>query len=139
MYLALDVGTKTIGVATSTGVMSVATAWFTLDRAGVKRDVARLVSAIESAGHAVETVVVGLPLEMDEAERRICRLARQVGDTLGEQTGWTVVYQDERWTTIEARRRLEMKGIFGRRQKETIDAEAAAVILEDWLSQRDDA
>ena len=139
MYLALDVGTKTIGVATSTGVMPVATARFTLDRAGVKRDVARLVSAIEGAGHAVETVVVGLPLEMDEAERRICRLARQVGDTLGEQTGWTVVYQDERWTTIEARRRLEMKGIFGRRQKETIDAEAAAVILEDWLSQRDDA
>ena len=139
MYLALDVGTKTIGVATSSGVMPVATAWFTLDRAGVKRDVARLVSAIEGAGHAVTTVVVGLPLEMDEAERRICRLARQVGDTLGEATGWTVVYQDERWTTIEARRRLEMKGIFGRRQKETIDAEAAAVILEDWLSQRDDA
>jgi len=139
MFLALDVGTKTIGVATSSGVMAVATAWFTLERAGVRRDVERLISAVRGEGHAVEAVIVGLPLEMDEAERRICRLARQVGDTLAEQTGWTVVYQDERWTTIEARRRLEGKGIFGRRQKETLDAEAAAVILEDWLAQRADA
>ncbi|MEC7948179.1 MAG: Holliday junction resolvase RuvX, partial [Myxococcota bacterium] len=74
-----------------------------------------------------------LPLEMDDAERRICRLARQVGDRLAAETGWPVHYQDERWTTIEARRRLETRGISGRRQKETIDAEAAAVILEDWL------
>lgn len=137
MFLALDVGTKTIGVATSRGVMPIATAWFTLQRAGVRQDVARLVSAVKGEGHAIETVVVGLPLEMDEAERRICKLARQVGDALAAETGWPVVYQDERWTTIEARRRLETKGIFGRRQKETLDAEAAAVILEDWLSGRD--
>jgi putative Holliday junction resolvase len=138
MFLALDVGTKTIGVATSAGVLPVATAWFTLDRAGVRKDVARLISAVEGERHRVEAVIVGLPLEMDEAERRICRLARQVGDALAEQTGWPVIYQDERWTTIEARRRLETKGIFGRRQKETLDAEAAAVILEDWLSNRGD-
>ncbi|MEC8422257.1 MAG: Holliday junction resolvase RuvX [Myxococcota bacterium] len=133
MFLALDVGTKTIGVATSSGAMPVATAWFTLRREGVKKDVSRLVSAVEGEAWSVDQVVVGLPLEMDDAERRICRLARQVGDRLAAETGWPVHYQDERWTTIEARRRLETRGISGRRQKETIDAEAAAVILEDWL------
>ncbi len=138
MFIALDVGTKTIGVATSSGALPVATAWFTLERGGVKRDVARLKSAIEAERWPVERVVVGLPLEMDEAERRICRLARQVGDALAEVTGWPVVFHDERWTTIEARRRLEAKGIFGRRQNDTLDAEAAAVILEDWLQARRD-
>lgn len=138
MFLALDVGTKTIGVATSSGAMPVATAWFTLRREGVKKDVARLISAVGGERWEPVQVVVGLPLEMDEAERRICRLARQVGDTLAAESGWPVCYQDERWTTIEARRRLEMKGISGRRQKDTIDAEAAAVILEDWLSGRKD-
>ena len=136
MFLALDVGTKTIGAATSNGVMAVATPWTTLNREGVKRDVPRLVSAIHAKGWKIEQVVVGLPVEMDEAERRICRLARQVGEALVEATGWPLVYHDERWSTLEARRRLEAKGIFGRRQKETLDAEAAAVILEDWLTQR---
>jgi putative holliday junction resolvase len=136
MFLALDVGTKTIGLATSNGVMAVATPWYTLQREGVKRDVPRLVSTIRAEGWDVEQVVVGLPVEMDEAERRICRLARQVGDALAQATGWPVEYHDERWTTLEARRRLEAKGIFGRRQKETLDAEAAAVILEDWLEHR---
>jgi putative holliday junction resolvase len=136
MFLALDVGTKTIGLATSSGAMPIATAWFTLQREGVKKDVARMISAVGGERWEPEQVVVGLPLEMDEAERRICRLARQVGDALAAESGWPVCYQDERWTTIEARRRLEMKGITGRRQKETIDAEAAAVILEDWLSGR---
>lgn len=136
MFIALDVGTKTIGVATSSGAMPIATAWFTLQREGVKKDVARLISAVAGERWEPRQVVVGLPLEMDEAERRICKLARQVGDTLAAQSGWPVCYQDERWTTIEARRRLEMKGISGRRQKETLDAEAAAVILEDWLSGR---
>ena len=107
MFLALDVGTKTIGVATSSGAMPVATAWFTLRREGVKKDVSRLVSAVEGEAWSVDQVVVGLPLEMDDAERRICRLARQVGDRLAAETGWPVHYQDERWTTIEARRRLE--------------------------------
>ena len=70
---------------------------------------------------------------MDEAERRICRLARQIGDAIAEDSSWPVHYQDERWTTIEARRRLTQRGVHPRDQKATIDAEAAAVILEDWL------
>lgn len=130
MIIALDVGTKTIGVARSHGV-AFAEPWFTLARAGVAKDVAQLAQRLRAARPT--QVVVGLPLELDGAEGRSCRLARQVGEALAAATGWPVAYQDERWSTLEAADRLHATGWSARDQKSQIDAAAAAVILEAWL------
>lgn len=133
--LALDVGTKTIGIARAEVGVGFVSPLSTLSRKGVKQDCARLARICTEQG-AVE-VVVGLPYELDGGEGRSARLARQVGDALAALTGLPVHYQDERWSTTEAAHRLQAAGYSAREQKSRIDQAAAAVILEDWLRSRD--
>ncbi len=128
--LGLDVGRRTIGVAVAEG--GVAMPRFTLDRRGVRKDVQALMERAVDA--SVDTLVVGLPLHDDGSEGDSCRLARQVGDALAEATGLLVHYQDETLSTATARDRMRAAGVPERKQRERIDAVAAAVILEDWLA-----
>lgn len=133
--LSLDVGTKTIGVARAyTDGPQIATPMVTLRRKSVNKDAAAL--AVLCQKHRAAAVVVGLPLEEDGTAGRAVRLARQVGDALGALTGLPVHYQDERYSTLEASRRLSQQGLSSRQQREIIDQAAAAVILEDWLQEQ---
>ena len=101
--LALDVGTKTIGVASSDLTRTFVQPVTTLSRQGVSRDVEAIDKLVTT--HEVDQVVVGLPLELDGSEARSARLARQIGDALKEK-GIHVVYIDERFSSVEAERRL---------------------------------
>jgi putative Holliday junction resolvase len=130
--LALDVGTRTIGVARAHAHgPALATPLLVLSRQGVRKDVARLLVLCQEQQAA--TVVVGLPYDLAGDEGRSARLARQVGEALAEASGLPVHYQDERFTTVEASARLRAAGHDSRDQRAVIDAAAAAVILQDWL------
>jgi putative Holliday junction resolvase len=131
--IALDVGTKTIGIARASIDARLATPHSTLCRKSVKQDVARLAHLTTEL--AVELVVVGLPFELDGSEGRSARLARQVGDALGTATGLPIHYQDERYSTVVAEERLREAGYDGYQRKGIIDQAAAAVILGDYLDQ----
>ncbi len=134
---ALDVGTKTVGIARCAVGTRLAHPQHTLRRRGLKLDVPALCDIFASWGR-VETVVVGLPYELDGTEGRSAKLARQVGEAVAAR-GFAVDYQDERFSTVEASRRLHAGGMDSRRQKHVIDQAAAAVILEDWLGRQDPA
>jgi putative Holliday junction resolvase len=129
--IALDVGTKTIGIAVSDPSRRFVLPVRTLARQGVAKDAAALTGLCREK--ATAQVVVGLPLTPDGEEGRSARLARQVGEALAAQ-GLTVAYQDERYSTVEAEWRLREAGMDGRARKGVIDAAAAVVILEDWLA-----
>jgi putative Holliday junction resolvase len=133
--LALDVGTKTIGVAVSDALGITANAVTTVARRGVKKDCAVLakIAAEERAVH----LSGGLPLELDGSETRSARLARQVGDALGELLSLTPVYIDERYSSVEAERVLIEHDLSRKRRKEVIDQAAAVVILRSWLDHGD--
>ena len=130
--LALDVGTKTIGIARAQADARIPTPHATLRRKGVRQDVARL-HAIVSELNAVE-IVVGMPYELDGTEGRSARLARQIGDALASVSGILVHYQDERYSTVVAEERLRAAGHNATRRKQTIDQAAAAVILGDFFA-----
>ena len=98
---------------------------------GVKKDTLRLVHVVQEL-HA-EAIVVGLPYELDDSEGRSARLARQIGEAIGEATDLPVHYQDERYSTVVAEEKLRASGYDGRQRKAIIDQAAAAVILDDWL------
>ena len=102
--IGLDVGTKTIGVAISDPMGWFAQPVLTLSRRGVKKDVAALAPMCRD--REVATIIVGLPLELDGTEARSARLARQVGDALAAEMELPVVYVDERYSSVEAERRL---------------------------------
>jgi putative Holliday junction resolvase len=130
--LALDVGTKTIGIARAGTDARLPTPHSTLGRKGVKQDVGRLCHLIEEL--KAELVVVGLPYELDGTEGRSARLARQIGDALHEASGVPIHYQDERYSTVVAEERLMAAGYDGHERKRIIDQAAAAVILGDYFN-----
>ena len=129
--IALDVGTKTIGIARAMSPGGLPTPHSTLKRKGLKTDVPKLVHLV--AELKVDTIVVGLPYELDDTEGRSARLARQVGDALHAATGIAVHYQDERYSTVVADELLRTAGLDGFERKQRIDQAAAAIILGDFL------
>lgn len=130
--LALDVGTRTIGLATCDPLRLLCHPLHTVRRRGVARDVRAILPVV--AEHAPVGLVVGLPLNLAGEENRSTRLARQVGEALAEATGLPVAWQDERFTSVEAERRLQDAGLGGRERRRRIDAAAATVILQDFLA-----
>lgn len=132
--LALDVGTRTIGLAISDAGRGHRFPVRTLTRRSVAKDAAEL--ARITAERGVTALVVGLPRGLDGAEGRSARLARQVGEALAALTGLPLHYQDEQYTTLEAEERLRAAGLDARHQRPVIDQAAAMVILEDWLAAR---
>jgi putative holliday junction resolvase len=136
--LALDVGTRTIGLALSDPDGILASAWETLPRRGEAADVTALVARIEA--RQVSRVVVGLPLELDGREghraRRVLRLAEALRERLGAREGVApveVLTWDERFSTAAAERALLEADVSRQRRKQHIDAVAAQVILQGWL------
>jgi putative Holliday junction resolvase len=130
--LALDVGTKTIGLAVCDPGRRMAFADRTLARQSVAKD-ADAIARI-CAERKIVHVVVGLPLTLDGDEARSAKLARQVGEAVGARTGLPLSWVDERFSTVEAERRLREANVPAARRKAIIDQHAAVVILEDWLA-----
>ena len=133
--IALDVGTKTIGVALSDPLRITANPVCTLSRKGVKKDVRALVELVE--GKEVDALVVGLPLELDGSEERSARLARQIGEAMGEALGLKPVYIDERYSSVEAERALIEADLSRKKRKGVIDQAAAMLILRSFLDHGD--
>ncbi len=130
--LALDVGTRRIGVARAPASgPRLATPLCVVERQGVRKDVERLAELCSK--HDASAIVVGLPYDLEGSEGRSARLARQIGEALTERARLPVHYQDERFTTVEATARLHDAGLSHRAQRAIIDAAAATVILQDWL------
>jgi putative Holliday junction resolvase len=133
--LALDVGEKTIGVALSDETQTFVFPGKTLPRPeGYRKAVAAI--AVLIADHAVERVVVGIPLCEDgsigpQAEKMLLFV-----EALRKRIEQPVEVQDERLTTWEAAGLLREAGAPRERQKKRIDSAAAAIILQDYLNRR---
>ena len=130
--LAIDLGSKRIGVAVSDAGGVLATPRTTVersrDRARDHRRIAELVAEEEAA-----TVVVGLPLSLDgktgpAAEAVLAEVAE-----LAAVLAVPVVTHDERLTTVTAHDQLRAAGMDGRRRRSVVDQQAAAVLLQSWL------
>jgi putative transcription antitermination factor YqgF len=77
--------------------------------------------------------VVGLPLHADGSDSKMSVEAERFGGWLAAATGRPVVFQDERFTSIEAAGKLAGHGFTRGRKKARTDAIAAQIVLSDWL------
>jgi putative Holliday junction resolvase len=130
--LALDVGTKTIGVAATDARGTLSFPVCTVARRSLRLDAEQVVALVRQ--RSSEVVVVGLPLELDGREERSARLARQVGEAVRASTGLPVVYVDERYTSVDAERMLRGADVKRQRRREIIDQAAAMLILDSWIA-----
>jgi putative Holliday junction resolvase len=130
-YLGLDVGRATIGLALADDVLRTARALATVRRSTIAADLGALRRVAEE--YEVDRAVAGLPLNMDGTEGPSARMARAFAARVETALGFPVQLFDERLSTFEAESRLRARGLSARDQRAVIDAEAAAVILQDWL------
>lgn len=91
--------------------------------------------AEQLATHGVEAIAVGLPVNMDGTVGPQGEKCRRFAELLAARTGLPVTLIDERRTTIDAHRILTENGVFRQKRKETVDAVAAALILEIFLKR----
>lgn len=134
--LGFDVGTRLIGVAVGHPLTASARPLATIAMRDGSPDWARLDGLLRE--WQPEALVVGLPLALDGGEQPMTRTARRTGRALGERYGLPVHFVDERHSSQEAARRFagaRAAGLRRRRDAATLDADAAAVILETWLAE----
>lgn len=126
--LGLDLGTKTIGVATCDAGWRFATAGKTLPRGRFVADCGKLREIV--AGRAIAGVVIGLPRNMDGSEGPRAQASRAYARNLGTALDLPVLLWDERWSTASAEAAMLGQDMSRARRAERIDSHAAAVILQ---------
>ncbi|MBN1261046.1 MAG: Holliday junction resolvase RuvX [Anaerolineae bacterium] len=127
--LALDLGERRIGVAVSDALGMVARPLEIFLRTSRKADFAHIGALV--AAHQIDVVIVGLPFNMDGSEGRQAAWVRDYSAALAQTLTVPVEFCDERLTSEEAVDILRAQG--KSTAKGTIDAVAAAVILQSYL------
>lgn len=134
--LALDVGSKTIGIAVSDERGTMAYAREVLRRQGHVADAIAVCERVVAL--QIEVLVIGLPLELDGSvghrARLVARFQRALATTLAErELAIPIEAWDERFSTAAAERTLLEADMSRAKRKQTIDAVAAQFILQGWL------
>lgn len=131
--LGLDLGEKTIGLALSDTLLSIATPMQTLKRGKFAADAAQLDVIISAQG--VGGLVVGLPLNMDGSDGPSAQSARAFARNWAARSPLPVLMQDERLSTSAVTRTLLEADASRRRRSEVVDKMAAAYILQGALDR----
>ena len=129
--MALDIGTKRIGIALTDYLQVIATPIMTIQRIPEKDAIDKIVS-IAKENH-VEKIVVGIPINMDGSygfQAQDCIAFSQ------KILGFDIIQEDERLTSEEAEERLRRRKLDFRKDKGLVDMESAAIILEQYLSRK---
>ena len=130
--VALDIGTRRIGIALSDSAGTVATPYEVVTRSGDRsRDHRRIAALVEEAGAGI--VVVGLPLSLDGSTGPAAQAILAEVDKLRAALPVNVVTWDERLSTVEAERSLRAMRVRKGRHRQVVDQVAATVILQSWL------
>lgn len=131
---ALDLGKARVGVAIADELGLLAHVRSPLDGRDKKGLLAALTELVREEG--VGLFIIGLPLDMSGTAGPMAAKVEGLAREIQAATGVPVELFDERWTTVEASRKLRYGGVEGRKQKGLVDGVAAAVMLQSWLDRR---
>ena len=135
--IALDVGDKTVGIALSDELGITAQGLMTLERVGIRKDTGKILDLVKE--YQCDTIVIGLPKKLDGTDSPQTEKVYEFRTMLENKmrsTGMkdiTVVWQDERFTTVMAERVLIDADVSRKKRKEVIDKQAAVIIMQGYL------
>ena len=129
--LALDLGTRRVGVAVCDELQITARPLAAIKRRSWKELFARVASIIESS--QVRGLIIGLPLSLDGSEGSAAQEARSVAEKFRKSLSVPVYLQDERLTTFAARSHLKSAARSESEIEREVDSEAAAILLHDYI------
>lgn len=129
--MGLDLGTKTIGLATSDVNWQFATAFKTIRRTKFQQDAAELAEIC--LAEQIGGLVIGLPLNMNSSEGPRAQSTRGFIRNIAPIIPLPVAYADERLSTVAAERTMIEADLSRAKRAKLIDAAAAAFILQGAL------
>lgn len=129
--MGIDYGDTRTGIAISDLLCSIVGSTTVIHSKGREKTIEEIKRLV--AENQVGEIVMGLPKNMNGTEGPRAELCREFAKLVEEATGLNVVMWDERRTTVEAHNILSEHNYHGKKRKNTVDAVAAALILEGYL------
>ncbi len=132
--MGVDYGDARTGIAVSDLLCSIVGTTTVIHSRNTEKAIAEILQIAQQS--EVGEIVVGLPKNMDGTEGVRAELCRELAKRLEEASGLPVKLWDERRTTVEAHNILSQHNYHGKKRKNTVDAVAASLILEGYLTFR---
>ena len=129
--MGIDYGEARIGIALSDLLKMLASPYDIYYAKHTDEDYQYFLDLIKA--ESVDTLVVGLPYNMQGQEQEIAHKAREFANILAERSGCKLVLVDERMTSVVAEDILRQKYRDWRDRKKNLDKYSAMVILQDYL------
>ncbi len=130
--VAIDLGSKRVGVAVSDELRLTASAVDFIQRRSWKDLLSRVAKIIEF--YDARSLVIGLPLNLDGTEGPAAAEVRRIAENFRRSLNVPIFLQDERLTTVAARSAMQSAGLKSEAIEDRIDSESAVVILRDFMS-----
>ena len=131
--MALDVGSRTIGIACSDALLMTAQGIETIRRTSLENDFNRLRELISE--YEVHELVVGMPKNMNGTKGDRAEKTEEFVEKMKAVIDLPVTFWDERLSTVMAERQLIAAGVSRKKRKGVIDKMAAVVILQGYLDR----
>lgn len=132
--LAIDFGTRRIGVAVSDGLGITAQGLATLERTQLDHDLRHIAALAEE--YAVERVIVGNPLSASGRDNAMSLRAAAFAAKVRRHVPCPVELWDERLTSAEANRVLRESGMGIEKRRRAVDRVAVTLLLQQYLDRR---
>ncbi len=129
--MALDYGDVRIGIAFSDIMNIIANGYETYVRKNLDEDLTYLSNLC--AEKEVDTIIMGLPLNMDGTEGDRAKLTKEFAQLLSSKTNIPIKFLDERLTSVSAERMLIEASVRREKRKQVIDKISATIILQNYL------
>lgn len=131
--MALDVGSRTIGIACSDALLMTAQGIETIRRTSLENDFNRLRELISE--YEVHELVVGMPKNMNGTKGDRAEKTEEFVEKMKVVIDLPVTFWDERLSTVMAERQLIAADVSRKKRKGIIDKMAAVVILQGYLDR----
>lgn len=131
--MALDVGSRTIGIACSDALLMTAQGIETIRRTSLENDFNRLRELISE--YEVHELVVGMPKNMNGTKGERAEKTEEFVEKMKAVIDLPVTFWDERLSTVMAERQLIAADVSRKKRKVVIDKMAAVVILQGYLDR----
>lgn len=132
--MGIDFGQVRIGIALSDPLCIIASPYETYKRVSLTKDIEHLSDLINAQN--VDTVVFGMPYQMDGQEGFVAKMVREFALLLEEKTNVKIVFVDERLSSVEAEEILINSKVKREDRKMLIDKIAAQIILQQYIERR---
>ena len=130
--LAIDYGARRVGLALSDPLKMIASPYRTI----INNNITILIEEIETiiAAEDVELTIIGLPLGMAGQKTEQTKKVEEFVDKLTDR-GIIIKYEDERWSSVAAKRSMKEQNIKSGHNKDLVDQTAAAIFLQQYLDR----